>query len=57
MGITVEENDLEAAHPTGVKHLISRRRITIPRYEIVILCHDTMVSSRVTFTGVGCEDS
>ena len=39
----------------GAKYLISSRRIAIPRHEIVISCHDTVVSSSVTFTGVGCE--
>lgn len=56
MRITVEEKDLEADHPAETKSLISRHRIAISKYEIVISCHDTMISSSVIFTGVGCED-
>ena len=40
----------------GAKYLISSRRIAIPRHEIVISCHDTVVSSGITFTGAGCKD-
>lgn len=56
VGITVKENELEAVHPTEAKRIISRRNIIISWHEIAVSCHDTMVSNRVTFTGLVCDD-